>query len=271
MIFVRIQGENVPALGLGTWTLSGESCVQAVEHALAIGYRHIDTAQAYNNEAEVGTALTRAGVGRSEIFLATKVRPSNFERARVLTSTRDSLKKLGVDYVDLLLLHWPNPTVPLAQTLDSMLELQRDGMVRHIGVSNFPPSLVHEAQRHAAIFCNQVEYHPYLAQSRLLAQAREMGYLLTAYSPLAQGRVLRDPVLQEIAAAHGKNPAQVAIRWLLQQPQVAAIPKAGSEAHRESNFDVFNFKLSDEEMRRIHALNRDERLSDPEDAPNWER
>jgi 2,5-diketo-D-gluconate reductase B len=270
MIYVRVQGEDVPALGLGTWELMGSACREAVEHALAIGYRHLDTAQGYGNEAEVGEGLKRSSVPRDEVFLTTKVRPSHFERPKVLSSTRESLKKLQVDYIDLLLMHWPNPTVPLAQTLEAMLELQREGAIRHIGVSNFPPSLVQEAQRHAPIFCNQVEYHPYLGQSKLLKQAREMGYLLTAYSPIAKGMVLHDPVLREIGERHGKTPVQITLRWLLQQPQVAAIPKAATRAHREANLAIFDFKLSDEEMAQIFALERNERLVNPEDAPDWE-
>jgi 2,5-diketo-D-gluconate reductase B len=158
--------------------------------------------------------------------------------------------------VDLLLMHWPSRGVPLEETLGAMRELQEEGSVRYIGVSNFPPSMVEDAARHAEIFCNQVEYHPYEAQDELLEQAKEMDYLLTAYRPLSKGTILNDETLQEIGEAHGKTPAQVALRWLIQQVKVAAIPKATSEDHLRSNFDVFDFELSNEEMERVFGLSR---------------
>jgi 2,5-diketo-D-gluconate reductase B len=251
-----IKGEKVPSLGLGTWRLFGEECVKAVERALALGYRHIDTAQMYANEGEVGRGIQNSGVDRGEIFLVTKVRTSSFSHDDVSRSTHESLKKLRTDRVDLLLMHWPNPSVPLEETLGAMTELQEEGRVKHVGVSNFPPSMVEEAARHANVFCNQVEYHPYRAQDELLEQAKEMDYLLTAYSPVAKGRVSNDAALKEIGEAHGKTPAQVALRWLIQQEKVVAIPKAASEDHLRSNFDVFDFELSDEEMERVFALRR---------------
>jgi 2,5-diketo-D-gluconate reductase B len=254
--YQTIKGEKVPSLGLGTWRLSGQECARAVERALALGYRHIDTAQMYANEGEVGGGIRNSGVDREEIFLVTKVRTSSFSHDAVLRSTRGSLKKLRTDYVNLLLMHWPNPSVPLEETLGAMRELQEEGSVKHIGVSNFPPSLVEEAARHANVFCNQVEYHPYRAQDELLKQAKEMGYLLTAYSPVAKGRVSNDATLREIGEAHGKTPAQVALRWLIQQQKVAAIPKAAREDHLRSNFDIFDFELNDEEMERVFALRR---------------
>lgn len=172
MIYARVQGVEVPALGLGTWELNGTACRDAVEHALALGYRHLNTAQGYDNEAFVGEGLQRSGVPREEIFLVTKVKPDNFRRERVLASTRESLTKLRTDYVDLLLMHWPNPEVPLAETLGALLELRDQGAVRRLGVSNFPAKLVDKAQEVARIFANQVEYHPYLGQETLLEQAR---------------------------------------------------------------------------------------------------
>lgn len=266
-----VKSTRVPALGFGTYKLTGEACVEGVEHALSLGYRHIDTAQAYNNETEVGRGVARAGVSRDKIFLTTKVPPDNFSREKVLASTRESLKRLQTDYVNLLLMHWPNPEVPLEETLEAMLELQGEGAVEHIGVSNFPPSLVEKALETAPIFCNQVEYHPYLSQEKLTGQARERDYLLTAYSPIARGKVLDDPTLRDIGERYDKTPAQVTLRWLVQQPRVAAIPKASSEAHRKSNFAIFDFELSDEEMRLIHALGGEERLVDPAWGPDWER
>lgn len=270
MIYATIQGVAVPALGFGTWELSGTDCVGAVEHALALGYRHLDTAQGYDNEAFVGEGLRRSGVPRDEVFLVTKVKPDNFRRDRVLSSTRESLSKLRTDYVDLLLMHWPNPEVPLEETLGAFLELREQGAVRGIGVSNFRSKLVDEAQAVTRIFANQVEYHPYLGQKTLLEQARAQDYMLTAYSPIAQGKVLDDAVLTEIGEAHGKNPVQVSLRWLVQQDHVVAIPKAGSAKNRVANFDIFDFELSDAEMTRIFALERGERLVAPADGPDWD-
>jgi diketogulonate reductase-like aldo/keto reductase len=254
--YLTVKGESVPALGLGTWRLSGQECVRAVEHALALGYRHIDTAQMYANEGEVGRGIRNSGVGREDVFLVTKVSTSNFSHDDVIGSTYGSLKRLQSEYVDLLLMHWPNPSVPLAETLGAMRELQQEGCVKHVGVSNFPPSMVEEATEHAAVFCNQVEYHPYRAQDELVGQAREMDYLLTAYSPVARGRVLKDRTLREIGENHGKTAAQVALRWLIQQEKVAAIPKAAGEDHLRSNLDIFDFELGDEEMERIFTLRR---------------
>ena len=270
MKYVTVQGVSVPVLGLGTWDLRGEDGVVAVQHALSLGYRHIDTAQGYDNEEYVGEGLQKAGVPRDEIFLVTKVKPDNFRRKDVLNSTRESLAKLRTDYVDLLLMHWPNPDVPLDETLGALLELQEQGAVRHIGVSNFPSELMNEAQKVTRIFANQVEYHPYLSQKTLLGQARTQDYLLTAYSPIAQGQVTDDPVLKEIGEAHGKSAVQVTLRWLVQQDHVAAIPKSASEKNRVSNSQIFDFELSDGEMARIFALARDERLVAPGDGPDWD-
>ena len=254
MEYQTIKGEKVPSLGLGTWRLSGEDCVRSVERALDLGYRHIDTAQMYANEDEVGRGIQKSGVDREEISLVTKVWTSSFSYDGVIRSARESLEKLQTEYVDLLLMHWPNPRVPLKETLGAMRELQEEGSVKHVGVSNFPPPMVEEATQHAEIFCNQVEYHPYTAQDELLEQAKEMDYLLTAYSPVAGGAAVNDATLREIGKAHGKTPAQVALRWLIQQEKVAAIPKAASEDHLIGNFDIFDFELSDEEMERVFAL-----------------
>lgn len=251
-----IKGEKVPALGLGTWRLSGQQCADAVEFALGMGYRHVDTAQMYDNEAEVGRGITSSGVDRGEVFLITKLRTSNFTHDAVLDSTRESLRKLGTDYVDLLLMHWPNPSVPVGETVGAMAELQDAGSARHIGVSNFSPRQVEEAAEYATIFCNQVEYHPYRDQGELHGQANDMDYLLTAYSPVAKGRAANDATLKEIGAAHDKTPAQVALRWLVQQGKVAAIPKASSDEHLKANLDIFDFELTDEEMQRVFALGR---------------
>lgn len=252
---LTIKGESVPALGFGTWQLKGNVCVEGVAHALSLGYRHIDTAQAYDNEEQVGQGIRESGVDRESIFLVTKVHQSGFTHDRVIETTEESLRKLGTDFVDLLLMHWPNPDVPLRETLGAFNELQTAGRTRHVGVSNFSPALVEEAELYATIFSNQVEYHPYQDQSGLVEQAKSMDYMLTAYSPLDRGGVKGDPVLREIGERYGKSAAQVALRWLVQHG-VAAIPKAASAEHREANFAIFDFTLTDDEMESIFALSR---------------
>jgi 2,5-diketo-D-gluconate reductase B len=254
--YQMIKGEKVASLGLGTYRLTGDACEVAVERALGMGYRHVDTAQMYGNEAEVGRGIEDSDVDRGDIFLTTKVWPSDFAHDRVISKTRESLKRLRTDYVDLLLMHWPGDGVPLGETLGAMRELQEDGSVLQIGVSNFSPSLVEEATGYAEIFCNQVQYHPYRSQEALLAQSQKLDYLLTAYTPLSRGGVQGDATLREIGEAHGKTATQVTLRWLVQQEKVSAIPKATGEEHLAENLDVFDFELSGEEMDRVFSLSR---------------
>lgn len=265
-----IQTVEVPSLGYGTFQLSGDDCQRGVEHALSVGYRHIDTAQAYANEDRVGAGMESAGVSREELFLTTKLRSDSLPRDHVGPSIDESLRKLRTDYVDLLLIHWPNSHVPMGGTLGAMRELQDAGKVRHVGVSNFTPSLVEKAMEHANIFCDQVEYHPFLGQDPLLGLATEHDFLLTAYAPLAQGDVMSDDTLTQIAEAHGATAAQVALAWLIAQDHVAAIPKATSAERIESNLGALELELSDDERRRIDSLERGERLIDPSFAPDWE-
>ena len=256
MEFQTIKGEKVPSLGLGTYRLTGEACAEAVERALSMGYRHIDTAQMYGNEAEVGRGIEGSGVDRDELFITTKVWPSDYEHERVISKTRDSLKRLGTDHVDLLLMHWPGNGVPMSETLGAMRKLQEEGAVKHVGVSNFSTSLAEEAAEHVDVFCNQVEYHVYRDQDALLGQAQKMDYLLVAYRPLSRGNVENDGTLREVGEAHGKTASQVALRWLIQQEKVSAIPKATGEQHLQTNLDVFDFELTDEEMDRVSGLRR---------------
>ncbi|XSG83536.1 MAG: aldo/keto reductase [Methyloligella sp. ZOD6] len=273
MMCVEAHGASIPALGFGTWQLEGDVCVEAVKTALACGYRHIDTAQIYDNEAEVGEALADSGVDREDVFVTTKVWMDQMEEARLQGSVELSLKRLGLDRVDLLLIHWPNPDVPLAETMAALSEVKRFGMTRHIGVSNFPIGLLEEAIALASepLVTNQVEYHPLLDQQAMLSACRRNGLALTAYSPLGRGGLLSNPVLREIAEAHGKSSAQVTLRWLIQQEGVVAIPRSGDPAHIRSNFDVFDFALSDTEMQRIFALAEPGgRMTDPEWAPQWD-
>ncbi|HEV7808857.1 MAG TPA: aldo/keto reductase [Solirubrobacteraceae bacterium] len=268
---LTVHGVEIPKLGLGTWQLTGAACEAAVADALALGYRHVDTARMYGNEAEVGRAIAASGVARGDVFLTTKLLPSALSAAGVRRQLDCSLSDLRLDHVDLLLIHWPaTDGTPLAETLGAMRELQEQGTVRQLGVSNFPSAMVREALELAPIVCDQVEYHPYLGQPELLALARERDLVITAYSPLAQGAVLRDPVIRRIAEVHGRTPAQIVLRWLLDQPQVAAVPKAAGHEHRVANLDVFSFELSDDERGAIASLQRGRRTIDPSFAPDWD-
>jgi 2,5-diketo-D-gluconate reductase B len=266
---IEVQGTSVPLLGFGTWQIEGSDATEAVRDALEIGYRQIDTARAYGNEAEVGAGIASSGVDRADIFLTTKIFPGDFAPEALRAAAEDSLRSLKTDYVDLLLLHWPDDSVPLERTLQALVELQEAGTIRHLGVSNFPAGLLAEALAQAPVFCDQVEYHPFLGQDRLLELARANDVLVTAYSPLAHGRVPGDATLAEIGEAHGKTAGQVALRWLLDQPGVSPIPKASSHERRVENFEVFDFSLSDDERERIDGLPKNDRQIDPDFGPDW--
>lgn len=268
---VTVQGTEVPKLGFGTWLVEGDDAYVGVLDALALGYRHLDTARAYGNEREVGRALADAGVPREEVWLTTKVWYEHADPDVLTRVFEQQLADLRVHHVDLLLLHWPNPHVPLARTLAAMDDLRERGLTRRIGVSNFPSALLREALALAPIFCDQVEYHPYLSQREVMRVCREHDLLLTAYSPFAHGSVHDDPTLREIGARHGKSAGQVALRWLLDQPNVAAIPKASAHARRAENLDVFDFELDDVERDAVDALSeRQLRTADPPWAPDWD-
>jgi 2,5-diketo-D-gluconate reductase B len=267
---VEIQGTRVPVLGFGTWLITGADATEAVRDALEIGYRQIDTARAYENEREVGLGIAESGVPRDEIFLTTKVPHDEATADEVRRDAEQSLERLGVDHLDLLLLHWPSPDVPLEETLTAMSALRDERVTRNLGVSNFPAGLLAQALELAPVFCNQVEYHPFLDQSRLLDLARQYDVLVTAYSPLAHGRVPDDETLTRIGDKHGKTAGQVALRWLLDQPGVSPIPKASSNDRRVENFDVFDFALTDDERAEIDALPKDVRTANPPWAPDWD-
>ena len=251
------SGQDMPRLGLGTWRLSGRDCETAVRLALDMGYRHIDTAEMYGNHREIAEGIAASGVSRSEIFLTTKVWSSSLRRHEVFESFDRDLTELNTDYVDLLLIHWPDSSVPLAETLGAFDELVDRGRVRNIGVSNFPSSLLEEAVGAAKhpIAANQVECHPFLNQTKLLGTCRRQGVILTAYSPLARGRALDDGTLSSIAENHGKSPAQAALRWQIQRG-VTVIPKASSWEHLRANMDVFDWSLRDDEMETITAIEK---------------
>jgi 2,5-diketo-D-gluconate reductase B len=272
MKFVTIKGTRVPALGFGTWQLSGRTCVDAVKDALAIGYRHIDTAQVYGNESEVGEALRNSRVPRGDIFLTTKVAPGQLAASAVRRSTEESLRKLGVDHVDLLLIHWPTRDVPLAETLGAFAALRQAGKTRFIGVSNFTVAHLRQTvEEHSAdILCNQVEYHPFLSQRPVLDYLRRHDIMLTAYTPLGRGLVPNDPTIGAIAKKHDKTAAQVALRWLVDQDGVSAIPRSSSKAHTAANFAIFDFALDGEDRAAIDALRGNRRVVNPAWAPDWD-
>lgn len=272
MEYVELQDAKVPALGLGTWQMKGRECREAVESALDIGYRHIDTAQAYGNEEQVGKAIADSGVDRDDLWLTTKVWRSNFRTGDVRSSFQKSLEKLGTDYVDLLLVHWPSREIPFEETLGAMADIVDEGGARNIGISNFTAAQMEEAEEvcDRKLLTNQVEYHPFLSQDAVLEKCRKMDMMLTAYSPIARGDVIGNGTLERIGGRYGKSPAQVALRWLVQQENVAAIPKASTRSHQVDNFDIFDFSLDSEEMEQVSGLARNDRKVDPGFGPDWD-
>jgi len=265
-----VQGLRVPRLGFGTWQLTGDECRAAVETALKVGYRHIDTAQAYGNEAAVGAAIRGASIPRDELFVTTKLWRDHASADDVHRTAHDSLRRLGLDHVDLLLLHWPNEAVPLDETLSAMRALQEEGLTRRIGVSNFTPTLLSEALRIAPIVANQVEHHPYLDQPELRAMARDHDLALIAYSPLARGKVHDDAELRALAKRRGTTPEALTLRWLIGRPRVAAIPRSSNPEHIASNYEALSLELDDESDRALRAKAEGRRLIDPSFAPRWE-
>ncbi len=272
MQFVEANGAKIPAVGLGTWELRGRTCARLVEQAVRLGYRHIDTAQIYENEREVGDGLRASRVRRDDVFVTTKVWTTHFAPNDLERSTKESLVKLRLAEVDLLLLHWPNPHVPLAETLGALAHVKQLGMCRHIGVSNFTVALIDEAVAACPepLVCDQVEYHPYLDQSMVREACARHGMALVAYSPLAKGRIKSDETLARIGQAHGKTAAQVCLRWLVQQ-KVCAIPRTSRIERLSENIGIFDFVLSDEEMQQISQMaSARGRLTDFGFAPKWD-
>ena len=270
---VSAHGAVVPAIGYGTMLLP-QRPAELVAAAIAAGYRAIDTARKYGTEQFVGEGIRASKIARGELFVTTKVTEENAREADFMRSIETSLKTLGLDYVDLLLVHWPQPNVPFKETLGALAKGKRRGMTRHIGVSNFTLSMLDEAVSVCPepLVTNQVEYHAYLPQDRMLAALKRHGMILTAYCPVARGQLLTDPVVDAIATVHNKTAAQICLRWLVQQPGVAAVPRALEQQHIVENLDIFDFTLSDDEMRRLSALRKRQiRIADPpERAPKWD-
>lgn len=266
----KIQNTEVPALGFGTFQLKQEICRKAVLSALETGYRHIDTARMYENEEAVGQALKDYGAERESLFLTSKVWYDNLAPHDIRREVQDSLRLLQTEYLDLILIHWPNPDYPLSQSLEALFQLKEEGKVRQVGVSNFTPSLVEQAWKTGPIFCNQVECHPLLRQEKLRKLAAEKDFLLTAYSPLAQGKVHHESTLNAIGKKHGRSPEQVALAWLLTLPKVSPIPRSSKKKHIQNNFQSIGLQLDSEDLEAIESIPDHQRQVDPDIAPDWE-
>ena len=271
MQVVKAKGFDIPIVGLGTWMLRGRDCARLTEQAIRIGYRHIDTAQMYGNEHDVGDGV-RASGKRAEVMVTTKIQPSLLSARDVDRSVKESLAHLRLDHIDLLLIHWPNPRVPLAETLGAMAKLKQEGLVRALGVSNFTVALLDEANKVSPepLVCNQIEMHPFLDQSKVIAACRRHGMAVVAYSPIARGGAPEDAVLGRIGKAHRKSAAQVSLRYLVQRGMVA-IPRSTKPDHLKANIEIFDFKLSDAEMADLRKLNATNmRVVNPPHAPVWD-
>ncbi|WP_137821567.1 aldo/keto reductase [Pseudomonas sp. D(2018)] len=266
------QGLNMPQLGLGTWPMTGDECTSAVRQALELGYRHIDTAPAYENEAAVGAALRQSDVPRDAIHLTTKVWWDQLQPASMRLSLENSLRALGTEQVDLFMIHWPAKDWDLARSIDTLVALRDEGKARCIGVANFPLGLLRQVVEDlgAPLSAIQVEYHVLLDQQRLLDYARSKGLVLTAYTPLARGLAAEQQAIRQIAEKHGALPSQVALKWLLDQDGVGAIPKASSWANQQANLDALKVQLDDKDRALIAALPKDKRVVSPDFAPEWD-
>jgi diketogulonate reductase-like aldo/keto reductase len=272
MQVVEANGAKIPQLGLGTWELRGAACARLVEQALRLGYRHIDTAQIYENEAAVGEGMRAAGITRNEVFVTTKVWWTRFAAGDLERSVEESVKRLKLEAVDLLLLHWPNSSVPLEETIEALNQAKERGLTRHIGVSNFTVALVEQAVRlsRAKLVNDQVECHPYLDQSRVIAACKRHGLAVTAYSPIAKGMATRDKTLAKIGRAHKKSAAQVCLRYLVQQG-IVVIPRTSRVERLSENAEIFDFELSAAEMAAVRALASPKgRTISPSWAPAWD-
>jgi 2,5-diketo-D-gluconate reductase B len=272
MDVIEGHGARIPVLGLGTMTLKDSVCVEIVEAALHLGYRHLDTAQNYGNEREVGEGLRASGVPREDVFLTTKVWFNRLAPGDLERSVDESLERLKLPWVDLLLIHWPNAQIPVADSIGALCKVKRDGRAKHIGVANYTVAMIDEATKAASepLAALQIEAHPYLDQTKILAAARRLGLAVVGYCPLARGKVPADAVLQRIGRAHGKTPAQVSLRFLEQQ-RIVPIPRTSKRERLAENLGSLEFKLTDAEMAEIAMLTRPgSRIVSPPQAPQWD-
>jgi len=272
MEFVEAHGARIPQIGLGTMTLKGDVCVQAVKTALQLGYRHLDTAAYYENEKENGEGLRGSGVKREEVLICTKVRQGDLMPDDFARVVDQSLKNLQLPYVDLLLIHWNNPDIPFKLSVGALCKAKKDGLAKHVGVANFTTSMLDEAWAVTSepLVCNQIEMHPFINQDKVLAACKKNGMAVVAYCPIARGKVPGADALERIGKAHGKSAAQVSLRYLVQRG-VCAIPRTATPAHLKQNLEVFDFKLSDAEMAELKKLNATNmRVVNPPHAPKWD-
>lgn len=246
----------MPVIGLGTWDITGSACVSSVISALNLGYRHIDTAQIYGNEKEIGKAVRQSGIKREEIFITTKVATINLTPAGINRTVPESLERLDTPYADLLLIHWPTGSMVLGDCLETMFELKEKGLVKHVGVSNFDPALFLKAIEAGPVLTNQVKFSPWHKEFENLTIAKSRNKIITAYSPLERGRIVNDKILGKIGSGYDKSVSQVILRWLIQQGNVSVIPKASSERHQKENIDIFNFELTTDEMESINSMHK---------------
>lgn len=262
---------SIPIIGLGTWQLHGDEVKTAVETALRTGYRHIDTADAYNNHKDVGVGIAESGVNRKKIFLTTKLWTDCFERKKVRPTVERFLKELKTDYVDLLLMHWPNMTVPVGETLTVMNQLVKEGLIKTIGVSNFTIKLLQEALETKIPFCiNQVEFHPSLNQKKLKAFCDMNKIVMTAYSPIAQGQDLRLPLVLELAKKYNRSTSQVVLNWIISKGMVA-IPRSVKAEHIIDNLKAVEWEMEAGDVKLMDRLNTNNRIVNPEFAPEWDK
>eukprot|EP00003_Mantamonas_plastica_P024248 TRINITY_DN4489_c0_g2_i1.p1 TRINITY_DN4489_c0_g2~~TRINITY_DN4489_c0_g2_i1.p1 ORF type:complete len:270 (+),score=41.11 TRINITY_DN4489_c0_g2_i1:740-1549(+) len=265
---------TLPGIGMGTFRLRGNTAREAVKSALSLGYRHIDTAQMYDNEAEVGDGITSSGIPRREIFITTKIWHDQLHASDLINSLHDSLARLKTDHVDLALIHWPSPDdkVPMEEYLGALRDAQREGLTEHIGISNFTCTQMDKAVEilgDTRILTNQVEVHPFLANKKVVEHARALDITVTGYMPLAVGKVMEDETLIRIAQERNISPAQVAIAWVASRG-IVPIPSSTRPAHLKANLDALMLELTDDEIQAINALDRGERIANPGFAPDWD-
>jgi 2,5-diketo-D-gluconate reductase B len=272
MQMIEAHGAKIPQIGLGTMTLKGDVCVQAVKDALRVGYRHLDTAWFYGNEKEVGEGLRQSGMKRDDVFICTKVRETHLEPDKFRQSLEESLANLQLPYVDLLLIHWNNKDIPFKTSVGALCKAKKDGFAKHVGVANFTTTMLDEAWAVTSepLVCNQIEMHPFLNQDKVLAACKKHGMAVVAYCPIARGKVPGADVLERIGKTHGKSAAQVSLRYLVQRG-ACAIPRSSNPEHLKANLDVYDFELTAAEMAELKALNANNmRVVNPPHAPQWD-
>ena len=272
MKFITLGNRPVPAIGLGTYKLTGREAIDIISYAISIGYRHIDTAQLYENEKEVGQAIIKSDVARDDIYLVTKVWPSNLHVDRFIPSFNESLRKLKTDYVDLLLIHWPHHYTPLETYIPLLIQAKESGLAKDIGVSNFNITQLRTTiDAGAQIVTNQVEFHPWINQARLHHWMSQHHLPLTAYSPLGQGRLLNSKNLENLAAIYARTPAQIILRWMMQLPEILAIPRSSNKNRLAENLNIFDFSIADDHMQLINSWQlENHRIVGAQNGAKWD-